>query len=240
MDLTKLTLLREADDLFDIDKEVDAQIKRVENRIARKDNQEQPPQEDNPENDQPENINNEEPPEDNTAPENEPVENQDQEDPNLNNDTNQQTPGDGQSQGGDYEYMDNGSQTEDIPEDYEPKQTIPELKILNTLSDSEYALCNIRILEDFKELRKNVDSTINNILMTITTKNARQRQIINIVHSNLLEMMEDIDNYIVYRNNDVYEENVVAYLTYLKRYRIATNLIKLIVDENLKADKDTK
>ena len=235
MNLAKMTLLTEADDLFDIDKEVDAQIKRVENRIASTNDQENQPEEPPINNQQQDNT------QDNLQDENTPEDNIDNSD-QINDQENQpeEQPLDNtnDTEGG-YEYI--GSEpTEDVPDDYEAKQTIPELKILSTLSDSEYQLCNIRILEDFKELRRNVDSTINNILMTITTKNAKQRQVINIVHNNLYEMLEDIDNYILYRNKDVYEENVVAYLTYLKRYRIATNLIKIIVDENLKSDKDTK
>jgi len=238
MNLAKMTLLTEADDLFDIDKEVDAQIKRVENRIARNTEPENQPEEP-PINDQQQD--NQENLQDENNPEEMDNSNQinDQENQQQNNQSEELPLDNTNDSEGGYEYM-NSEPTEDVPDDYEVKQTIPELKILNTLSDSEYQLCNIKILEDFKELRRNVDSTINNILMTINTKNAKQRQVINIVHNNLYEMLEDIDNYILYRNKDVYEENVVAYLTYLKRYRIATNLIKIIVDENLKSDKDTK
>ena len=225
--LGNTTILNEAnDDIFDIDKEVDAQIKRVENRIAKKEEQQNQQQEDN----QAENQQQEETEQDLENPENDNVDNQDDEN-NIPNSSEQDNTQDNAEQDG--EYIDN--QSEDIPEDYEPKQTIPELKILSTVSDNEYKLSNIKVMEQFRELRQKVDSLINNILRTITTKTSRQRQIVNIVHKNLYDMTEDIDNYILYRDNGVYEENSIAYLTYLKRYQIATKIIRYIIEENSKS-----
>lgn len=231
--LSEMTILTEAneDDLFDIDKEVDAQIKRVTNRVERKQQeQESMSQEDQQEQEisdsQEEEVSDnttEEPIDDNTEMDNQYIDQEGEESPQ-------------EQQSDDYEYIDNGS-TDTVPENYEPKQTIPELRILSTLSDSEYALCNIKIIEQFKELQNNVESTINNILMNITTRNERQVQIVEIVHDNLLDMVQDISTYILYRNNNIYEENVRTYLTYLKRYDIAMKLIRAILDENSKSDK---
>lgn len=232
MNLAKMRILTEApnDDVFDIDKEVDAQLKRVENRIARKNNINNPPQSEEQTADQIQDQNNEQ------SQDEQPQEDSSIENTNQQNDVEQQSIQDNNTnQPQNAEYLeDNNSEIDDIPDDYEPKQKIPELKILSTLSDSEYSMLNTRILNSFNELRNNVISTINNILMTITTKNAKQRQAIDIVHRNLNDMIEDIDNYILYRNKNVYEENVIAYLTYLKRYQIATRIVKLIIDENSK------
>lgn len=239
--LGKLSILTEApnnnDDLFDIDKEVDAQIKRVEKRVAKSQAQEaeanqveeEAPEQDMTADEQPEEDvtpdENAEEPTDSTEenPEDTTIDDQ-EEDPNL--DTSEADTGE--------EDADMSSDETNIPDDYEPKQTIPELKILSSLSDREYKLCNIKILENFQELKKNVANTINNLIPCVTLKNIRQRQVIDIVKKNLYNMLEDIDNYVVYRNNSIYEENVRAYLTYLKRYQIATNLIKLILEENIK------
>lgn len=232
MNLAKMRILTEApnDDVFDIDKEVDAQLKRVENRIARKNNINNPPQSEEQTADQIQDQNNEQ------SQDEQPHEDSSIENTNQQNDVEQQlTQDNNTNQPQNAEYLeDSNSDIDDIPDDYEPKQKIPELKILSTLSDSEYSMLNTRILNSFNELRNNVISTINNILMTITTKNAKQRQAIDIVHRNLNDMIEDIDNYILYRNKNVYEENVIAYLTYLKRYQIATRIVKLIIDENSK------
>ena len=228
--LAKMTILNEADDLFDIDKEVDAQLKRVQNRMERKRQEEENPQTSEDAQDrelQQTNQQEEEPQQIEEPAAEEPVE----------DDTSAQ-PEDDQQQSGEYEYMDGSGR--DIPDNYEPKQTIPELRILSTLSDTEYQLCNIKVIEQFRELRDNANSTVNNIIMNINSRNARQKQVLDFVQDNLRDMIEDIDNYILYRNNDVYEENVTAFLTYLKRYQIATNLIKVIVDENSDKERSSK
>jgi hypothetical protein len=237
--LSGMSILTEAneDDLFDIDKEVDAQIKRVNNRLEK---QNQLESETNPEDQQDKELSNPQQGEDvqESDIESEEVINDDQTAPPVEGNDPQQED-ENQPESSEYKYMDNGSD-ESIPEDYEPKQSIPELKILSTLSDSEYALCNIKILEQFKELQNNVESTINNILMNVTTRNARQVQIVEIVHENLHAMLDDINTYILYRNNDIYEENVRTYLTYLKRYDIAMKLIKAILDENVESKNNEK
>lgn len=117
-------------------------------------------------------------------------------------------------------------------EDYDPKDDIPKLKILKSLSDEEYQLCNIRCFNQFKELRKNVDGTINNNIMNVVTKNEKQRQVVSIVHNNLSKMLTDLDNYLIFRFSEVYEDNILAYVTYLKRYRTAMKIIELVINEN--------
>ena len=233
--LSSMSILTEAneDDLFDIDKEVDAQIKRVTNRLERKRQQSEAM---NQEDQQEEEIDNSQDQEEQEQQEVEAEPEDDVQDSDINQENDNTDDVSDQSQetenqdSGNYEYMDNGSDT--VPENYEAKQTIPELRILSTLSDSEYALCNIKIMEQFKELQSNAESSINNILMNITTRNARQEQIVEIVHENLHDMIQDISTYILYRNNDIYEENVRTYLTYLKRYDIAMKLVKSILEEN--------
>ena len=162
--LSSMSILNEADDLFDIDKEVDAQIKRVTKRIERK---QQESQATSPEDQQDAEIDNSSEEENVSDTDEQPIE-QDSDVGSTDDIGGEEPPqeSDDQQDSGEYEYMDNGQQ-EDIPEDYEPKQTIPELKILSTLSDSEYALCNIKIMEQFRELQNNVESTINNILINI-------------------------------------------------------------------------
>ena len=229
--LSEMTILTEAnDDLFDIDKEVDAQIKRVEKRVERKKLEtQQPSQEDQ----QDQELTNSQ--EDSDMTDEEAIDNNPDDAEDIDT---EQSPEEGNEE--DVQPNETMDASEDIPEDYTAKQAIPELRILSTLSDSEYALCNIRILEQFKELQDNTESTINNILINITTKNDRQVQIVKIVHDNLLDMLQDISTYILYRNNDIYEENVRTYLTYLKRYDIAMKLIKSILDENAKDKNDSK
>ena len=170
---------------------------------------------------------------------NEQNNNQNTQQNNENNQENQQQ--DQASQGEDFQNdysinnMDQDQyQEQDIQDDYDPKDDIPKLKILNTLSDSEYKLNNLRCFDQFRELKKNVENYINNNIMDVTTKNSRQRQIVDIVHNNLSTMISDMDNYMIYRFGDIYEDNVIAYITYLKRYHIAIKIIKLIVDENIK------
>ena len=45
-------------------------------------------------------------------------------------------------------------------------------------------------------------------------------------------MLDDLNLYIVYKFSDIYEDNILAYTTFLKRYHIAMKLIELIVKEN--------
>jgi hypothetical protein len=241
--LSRSNILTEAnsDDLFDIDKEVDAQIKRVNNRVERKKNEDATLSQENQQEQEIANSQSaDEESQDKDYSETDTGEELDQastDDEYSEGDSGQDTQENNSEDN--YEYMDNG-QTDDIPDNYEAKQTIPELKILSTLSDSEYALCNIKIMEQFKELQNNIESSLNNILINIITRNDRQVQIVEIVHNNLLDMVQDINTYILYRNNDIYEENVRTYLTYLKRYDIAMKLIKTILDENSKSEDDKK
>ena len=120
----------------------------------------------------------------------------------------------------------------DIPDDYDSKDDTPKLKILKSLSDKEYKLNNIRCHEQFKELYRNVENSINNNIIDIVTKNPKQRQVVSFVHNNLSKMLDDLNLYIVYKFSDIYEDNILAYTTFLKRYHIAMKLIELIVKEN--------
>ena len=48
------------------------------------------------------------------------------------------------------------------------------------------------------------------------------------------KMLDDLNTYIVYKFSDIYEDNVLAYITFLKRYQIAMKLLDIIVTENRK------
>lgn len=123
-----------------------------------------------------------------------------------------------------------------VPDDYDSKDDTPKLKILQSLSDKEYKLNNIHCHEQFKELYSNVENSINNNIIDIVTKSDKQRQIVTFVHNNLSKMLDDLNTYLVYKFSDIYEDNILAYITFLKRYQIAMKIIKLINDENHKAE----
>ena len=122
----------------------------------------------------------------------------------------------------------------DVPDNYDSKDDSPKLKILQSLSDKEYKLNNIRCHEQFKELYKNVQNTINNNIIDMVTKNEKQRQVVTFVHNNLSKMLDDLNTYIVYKFSDIYEDNILAYITFLKRYQIAMKLLDYIASENRK------
>lgn len=106
------------------------------------------------------------------------------------------------------------------------------LKILSSLSDSEYKLCNLRCLRNFHELDKQITDTINNNIMNIRSTDKKHGKIINHVLDNLYSMQSDLLDYIQYKFGDVYEDNVITYITYLKRYRTAIKLINMILLED--------
>lgn len=122
----------------------------------------------------------------------------------------------------------------DVPDDYNTDDESSKLKILQSLTDKEYKLNNIHCHEQFKELYNNVENSINNYIMNIVTKNVKQRQIVTHIHNNLSRMLDDLNTYIVYKFSDIYEDNILAYTTFLKRYQIAMKIIKLISEENQK------
>jgi hypothetical protein len=139
--------------------------------------------------------------------------------------------------------------TDDMPEpetniddqynfdDGDPQRSdIPDFKILTTLTDKEYKLNNLKCMKQFNDLYENVESMLNNNIINITTKNSRQQQIISIVSSNLKSMLVDLDYYIRLRFGDSYEENTIAYLTFLKRFKIAAQIIKLVISEDVSSD----
>lgn len=115
--------------------------------------------------------------------------------------------------------------------DSEAKST-PGLRLLSSISDEQYRLCNIKLHKKFIELTEDVRNTINNTIMNIITINSRQRQAIDITHNNLISMIDDITNYVMYNFGNTYESNVIAYVTFLKRYQIAMNIINIVISEN--------
>lgn len=123
----------------------------------------------------------------------------------------------------------------DVEDNYNPQDDLPKLKILNSISDKEYKLNNLKCYEYFRDLYKNVNDTINNNIMSITTINPRQKQIVDIVHNNLSNMISDLDVYMTLKFSDIYEDNILAYIVFLKRYQIAMKIIKLIIKENIEA-----
>ena len=139
---------------------------------------------------------------------------------------------DNQPQEGDEQQQDqNADDIPDVPDDYKGTDEAPKLKILNSLTDKEYKLNNLKCYEDFIELYRNVKNSLNNNIMNILTKNKRQKQLVSLVHNNLSNMLEDLDNYMQFKFGDVYEDNILAYVTFLKRYHIAMKVISIILDE---------
>ena len=185
----------------------------------------------NPDNQsQPEPQGNPEPPENQEPPQNEPeTQGNQQDDPNNQEDQN--------NDGGEDNPPDDPNY--DIQDDYDVKDDIPKLKILKSLSDEEYKLNNIKCFQNFKELYSKVENTVNNNIMDTVTKNARQRQIVNMVHNNLSGMLDDLDNYMIFKFGDIYEDNILAYVTYLKRYHVAMRIIGLVVKENMENSEDS-
>lgn len=129
---------------------------------------------------------------------------------------------------------DQNQQVPDIPDNYDAKaEESDKLKILKSLSDTEYKMNNLNCYKKFRELYRNVDAVLNNNIMNITAINAKQRQIVDMVHNNLSRMLDDLDNYMIFKFGDIYEDNIIAYITYLKRYHTAMKIIRLIIDENI-------
>lgn len=133
------------------------------------------------------------------------------------------------------EYPSNNYKTEDAytEEELPNRMNIPQLDILDGMSEIEHSLNNLKVLEHFNELYIKVKDTLTGTTISnISTKNAKQRQVVNIVRDNLSSMLSDIHTYIHLRFGDIYEENMIAYITYLKRFKINMKLLKTIVDEN--------
>lgn len=184
-------------------------------------------------------------PQPNQQPQQEPPVQDQQQDSNQNQDVSQDRPDDNpyaldsQDSNAADAQMDQGDDTDmpDVPDDYNAEDESPKLKILQSLTDKEYKLNNIHCHEQFKELYNNVENSINNYIMNIVTKNVKQRQIVTHIHNNLSRMLDDLNTYIVYKFSDIYEDNILAYTTFLKRYQIAMKIIKLISEENQKVEK---
>ena len=122
----------------------------------------------------------------------------------------------------------NDEQYNDI--DLEP----PKLKILSSLTDTEYKMCNLRCLRQFHNLRRNVQDMLNNNIMDIKIIDNRYRKIISYVENNLYSMISDMADYTEYKFGDIYEDNIMAYITFLKRYKIAMRIINLVLLEDKK------
>ncbi len=169
-------------------------------------------------------------PDDQTAePADDTQDNPDEGDNDYDIDNNQ----DDQPQEGDEQSDDQatGDDIPDVPDDYKGTDEAPKLKILNSLTDKEYKLNNLKCYDDFIELYRNVKNSLNNNIMNILTKNKRQKQLVSLVHNNLSDMLEDLDNYMQFKFGDVYEDNILAYVTFLKRYHIAMKVVSVILDE---------
>ena len=121
------------------------------------------------------------------------------------------------------------------PESEEEENSIPKLTILN-LPERDKKLNNLNLLKQFNELSRNISDNLNSNIINITVLNKKQRQILDFVSDNLFNMVTDIKNYVLYKYDDVYEENVITYNAFLKRYHTALQLVRQIVDEQMESD----
>ena len=115
--------------------------------------------------------------------------------------------------------------------------SIPKLEILN-LSEKDKKLNNLMILRKFKKLARSANENLNNNIINMTAMTKKQSQLIDIVCDNIAKMIDSINDYILYKFDDVYEENVVVYNAFLKRYKTAMELIREIVDDQSKEYED--
>jgi len=139
----------------------------------------------------------------------------------------------------DEEMAGDGSMTED--EMLADTQKTPGLRILTSISDNQYKLCNATLHQKFTKLASEITDIINNTIMVIRPNNDREAQVVGIVHDNLSKMVTDIHNYSLYTFSDTYESNVVAYISFLKRYKIAMQIIdELIKARNTEDPKEDK
>lgn len=139
----------------------------------------------------------------------------------------------------DEEMAGDGSMTED--EMLADTQKTPGLRILTSISDNQYKLCNATLHQKFSKLASEITDIINNTIMVIRPNNDREAQVVGIVHDNLSNMVTDIHNYSLYTFSDTYESNVVAYISFLKRYKIAMQIIdELIQARNTEDPKEDK
>ena len=127
----------------------------------------------------------------------------------------------------------------DETEEQDNINSIPKLEILN-LSEKDKKLNNLMILRKFKKLARNANENLNNNIINMTAMTKKQSQLIDIVCDNITKMVDSINDYILYKFDDVYEENVVVYNAFLKRYKTAMELIREIVDDQSKEYEDKK
>jgi DNA mismatch repair ATPase MutL len=161
-------------------------------------------------------------------------------DPNGNYDPNgEEDDSDGEDQYDEDDNTDPEEDSSDNPDDSDDPDKTPGLKILG-LSDEDNKINNGRLLGQFRDLFKKVNDTLNNNIINVTTKNAKQKQVVDIVYNNLSSMLSDLDAYIMHKYQETYEDNMLVYLTYIKRYRIAMSLIRLVIDENKESSESEK
>ena len=127
----------------------------------------------------------------------------------------------------------------DETEEQDNINSIPKLEILN-LSEKDKKLNNLMILRKFKKLARSANENLNNNIINMTAMTKKQSQLIDIVCDNITKMVDSINDYILYKFDDVYEENVVVYNAFLKRYKTAMELIREIVDDQSKEYEDKK
>ena len=125
----------------------------------------------------------------------------------------------------------------DETEEQDNINSIPKLEILN-LSEKDKKLNNLMILRKFKKLARSANENLNNNIINMTAMTKKQSQLIDIVCDNIAKMIDSINDYILYKFDDVYEENVVVYNAFLKRYKTAMELIREIVDDQSKEYED--
>lgn len=119
--------------------------------------------------------------------------------------------------------------TDGMGESETEEDAVPKLKVLN-LSEKDIKLNNLALFRKFKELYQNIDYSLN-IITNKVVRGQRQKQVSDIVTANLNSMETDMMTYMKHKFDSSYETNMTAYLTYLKRYNIAVELIRLLSDE---------
>lgn len=179
-----------------------------------------------------------------TTQEQQPQNTQPQQDPNQQqqqnpdqqpqeNDQAQNTEDDEQS-----DYMENSDLSiDDMDDTREPEL---ELDILRNLSDSEYKINNIRCYRNMEKLYNTVGDTSDTIISSIVTKNKGQRIVLNKIKDNLDRLLVDMNDYIMYRFGRSYENNMIAYIAFYKRFSIALDVAKSIVKENVTPEEEKK
>lgn len=170
---------------------------------------------------------------DNDAQVNEQDQQNDQQEGNVQQEENQDDQQEDDYADDEYYDDDELKNNSDESQEQDNINSIPKLEILN-LPDKDKKLNNLLILRKFKDLARSANENLNNNIINMTAMTKKQSQLIDIVCDNVNKMINSINDYILYKFDDVYEENVVVYNAFLKRYKIAMELIREIVDEQSK------